>query len=248
MRCYNPGMTTLFCPAKVNLYLAILGCDPGGYHEIDTVFARVPELADTIDLEPAAELQLEFVQNDRLETHASGGIEPENNTVLHALRLLEAHTGRQFPYKITVHKNIPLQSGLGGASSDAAAILLYLNDAEKLGLSDAELTRLGAQIGMDVPFFLSGHPVARGTHYGEKITHLPSLTEKITIGFTNIPISTKEAFAEWDRRGLTSTAPEFSSDVIHNLHNDFEQIFPDLSFKKSNTVLSGSGGAYAILT
>ena len=98
---------------------------------------------------------------------------------------------------------------------------------------------------MDVPFFLSGYEVARGTHYGEILTPLAPLPAKITIGLTNIPISTKEAFAEWDRHGIHSTAPAYTPTV---LHNDFEQIFPDLSFKKSNTVLSGSGGAYAILT
>lgn len=227
-------MTTLSCPAKVNLFLAILDHDASGYHELDTVFARVPELADVLEIEPAPELSFEC-----------GAFPGEENTVMKALRLLETHTGRRFSYKIRLTKNIPLQSGLGGGSSDAASLLLYLNTHESLGLSPEELAELGAQVGMDVPFFLSGYAVARGTHYGEKITPLPPLSTKITLGFTNIPISTKAAFAEWDKRGLQSTAPTYSPGV---LHNDFEQIFPNLSFKKPNTVLSGSGGAYAIIT
>ncbi len=227
-------MTTLSCPAKVNLYLAILARDPSGYHEIDTVFVRVPELADTLEIEPASKLSFEC-----------SDFPGEENTVMKALHLLEQKTARRFPYKITVHKNIPLQSGLGGGSSDAASLLLFLNAHESLGLTPEELAQLGAQIGMDVPFFLSGYGVARGTHYGEILTPLAPLNAKIAIGLTNIPVSTKAAFAEWDRLGLKSTAPTYSPGV---LHNDFEQIFPDLSFKKINTVLTGSGGAYAIIT
>ncbi|MFA4814922.1 MAG: 4-(cytidine 5'-diphospho)-2-C-methyl-D-erythritol kinase [Candidatus Gracilibacteria bacterium] len=232
-------MTTLTCPAKVNLYLAILGRDPSGYHLIDTVFVRVPEPADTLEIELAKEFMFEC------ET-----LSAEKNSVMKAVRLLEQKSGRKFLYHIRLTKNIPMQSGLGGGSSDAAALLLYLNRQENLGFTREQLMELGAQIGMDVPFFLSGYEVARGTHYGEKITPLPSLPPSfhIDIGFTNIPVSTKGAFATWDKRGLQSTAPTFSNDITNNIHNDFEQIFPDLSFKKINTVLSGSGGAYAILT
>ncbi len=229
-------MTRILAPAKVNLYLAILGKDESGYHLLDTVFARVHELADVLEIEPAKELTFEC-----------SALPGEENTVLRALRLLEQKTGRRFTYKIRLIKNIPLQSGLGGGSSDAASLLLYLNETERLGLTPVELIQLGVQIGMDVPFFLCGYEVARGTHYGEILTPLPPLPSetKIEIGFTTIPISTKEAFVEWDRRGLKSNAPTYSPGI---LHNDFEQVFPDLSFKKPNTVLSGSGGAYANLT
>lgn len=229
-------MTRILAPAKVNLYLAILGKDESGYHLLDTVFVRVPELADVLEVEPAKEL--------RFECSILPG---EENTVMKAIRLLEQKTARHFTYKICLTKNIPLQSGLGGGSSDAAAMILYLNETEKLGLPPEELAELGTQIGMDVPFFLSGYEMARGTHYGEILEPLPPLPSetKIEIGFTSIPVSTKEAFDEWDQRGLKSNAPIYSPGI---LHNDFEQIFPDLSFKKLNTVLSGSGGAYAVLT
>lgn len=229
-------MVQISAPAKVNLFLAILSKDESGYHLLDTVFARVPELADVLEVEPAEELTF--------ECNVFPG---EDNTVMKALRLLEQKTGRRFTYKIRLIKNIPLQSGLGGGSSDAAAILLYLNETEKLGFTREELMELGAHIGMDVPFFLSGYDVARGTHYGEILEPLPPLPSetKLEIGFTNIPVSTKEAFAEWDKRGLRSNAPKYTPGV---LHNDFEQIFPDLSFKKPNNVLTGSGGAYVTIS
>src|SRR3989338_3676957 len=98
-------MPQILAPAKVNLFLAILGRDSSGYHEIDTVFARVSELADVLEIEPATELQVKFLPGE--------GIEPENNTVLKAIQTLEAHPARHFSYRVTVHKNIPLESGLG---------------------------------------------------------------------------------------------------------------------------------------
>lgn len=249
-------MITLSCPAKVNLFLAILGKDTSGYHEIDTVFVRVPELADTIEIEPA--------DNFIFECETVPGYE---NTVVKAVLLLEEKTNRKFSYHIHLTKNIPLQSGLGGGSSDAAAILTYLNEHEKLGLTPDELMGLGTKIGMDVPFFISGYQVAHGTHYGEKIVELPSLPPelKLTIGFTGVKISTKEAYEKWDSSAKPNLPPaettshtsanfiaalraQDSAVIIQNLHNDFERIFRDLSFKNSSTVLTGSGGAYAILT
>lgn len=228
-------MVQIPAPAKVNLFLAILGKDESGYHLLDTVFVRLPELADVLEIEPAKELTF--------ECRAFPG---EDNTVMKTLRLLEQKTGRRFTYKIRLIKNIPLQSGLGGGSSDAAALLLYLNETEKLGFTREELMELGVKVGMDVPFFISGYEVAHGTHYGEILSSLPPLPSetKIEIGLTTIPVSTKEAFAEWDKRGLMSNAPTYTPGI---LHNDFEQIFPDLSFKKPNTVLTGSGGAYVTI-
>jgi 4-diphosphocytidyl-2-C-methyl-D-erythritol kinase len=242
-------MTTIFAPAKVNLYLAILGKDASGYHELDTVYARYEALQDEIEIETAPLVghasDIRFIPAD--------GIDPEDNTLIKALRVLEAHTGRVYSYTITVHKNIPIQSGLGGASSDAAALLLYLNTHENLNLSAQTLLELGMQIGMDVPFFLSGFAVARGTHYGEILAPLPPLPPALhlEVGFTGIPVSTKEAFAKWDRLGLKSTAPGLATlsalDLPFPLHNDFEQIFSDLSFKNPTTVLTGSGGAFVHL-
>ncbi|QQR54436.1 hypothetical protein IPG41_04505 [Candidatus Peregrinibacteria bacterium] len=153
------SLPALHPPAKINLFLAIRGKDETGYHEIETVFAKIPNWTDELILEPAAALQIEFIPSE--------GIDPKNNTLAKAIQVLEAHTGRTFHYKITVHKNIPPCSGLGGAASDAATLLLALNDAENLQISQKKLLELGAQVGMDVPFFLSGFDVALGTHYGK---------------------------------------------------------------------------------
>jgi len=250
-------MITLRCPAKVNLFLAIRGKDSSGYHEIETVFARTTALEDLLHVQEA----------DRFEFHCdTSGIPelpgqlcpPEMNSVVKAIRLLEEKTSRIFHYKITLEKHIPPRSGLGGGSSDAAAILLFLNTHEKIGLTRDELFALGTQVGMDAPFFLSGHDVALGTHYGEKITRLPSLPPslQISIELTGREVSTPEAYALWDHSAQPSlslrAAPSLqpllralhaqdATGIITALHNDFELISPHISIGKNH--LCGSGGA-----
>lgn len=229
-------MSTLTCPAKVNIFLAIRGKDASGFHEIETVLARVPELFDEIEIEAA----------DVFSFHCES-LPGQSNSVVQAVRLLEAHTGRTFLYKITLQKNIPPRSGLGGGASDAAAILLYLNEHEKLGLTPAALQALGTQIGMDVPFFVSGAEVALGTHYGEIITPLPALPSdlKISVELTGHEVSTPEAYARWDE--FIAQHPDHLAPDYHTYlsvpHNDFEIIKPECGPYSKTRHLCGSGGA-----
>jgi 4-diphosphocytidyl-2-C-methyl-D-erythritol kinase len=240
-------MSALQCPAKVNLFLAIRGKDASGYHEIETVLARVPELFDELVLEPA----------EKFEFHCDT-LPAEKNSVVQAHRLLEEKTGRPLHYKITLHKNIPPRSGLGGAASDAAALLLYMNEVESLGLTSEELNEIGAKIGMDVPFFLSGHEVALGTHYGERISPLTPLPQNlhIVIEFTGHDVSTPEAYAHWDeaQEAKTPAAPHLkdfltalkkglSEEIQAQLYNDFEKITPECGPYSPQRHLTGSGGA-----
>lgn len=245
-------MTTLACPAKVNLFLAIHGRDESGYHLIETVMARNYELQDFIHIERAEELSLEC------PTLAIDG----NNTILKAIRVLEKESGRQLKYKMKLEKNIPPGSGLGGGSSNAAAVMLYLNEHEGLGFQHLDLVELGAKVGMDVPFFLSGAQVALATHFGEVITGLPDLPKEIEIKIhlTGIERSTKNAYAEWDKQGKASQSSSESLQkallqedpqaILENLHNDFQTIFPlpplfDSSISEIS-LLTGSGGAFAV--
>ncbi len=243
-------MTTLTCPAKINLYLAILEKDETGYHKLDTIFARLPEVTqkpDLLHVEPA----------DHFEFHCES-LPGQDNLVVKAVRLLESHAGRTFHYKITVEKHIPLQSGLGGGSSDAASLLLFLNQAENLGLTQETLMELGAQIGKDVPFFISGFQVARGTRYGDQITPLPTLPQALHIEIEEpfTPTSTAEAFSNWDK-SLHEKAPSIEpmlaalhaqnpSAILAALHNDFEPIQIISDSPRQVRILAGSGGAHAV--
>lgn len=250
-------MITLKAPAKVNLFLAIHEKDANGYHEIETVFARVPELADAIHLEPAEQLTIEFIPSE--------GIDPSDNTLTKAIHLLQARTGKQFNYKITVHKKIPPRSGLGGASSDSASLLLHLNEERKLGLTRAELETLGAQIGMDVPFFISEAETALGTHYGEHITPLNPLPKnlKIEVEPRIKTMSTESAYALWDtapktpgptaKQFLASLQNGYTPGIIQASYNDFERIFPlddspvNSSASSRKIILAGSGASRVLL-
>ncbi len=132
--------------AKINLSLEVLGERPDGFHEVRSVLQSV-SLADELTLETAAELSL---------TCDVAHLEGDDNLVLRAARALRGVTGRPLGARIRLEKGIPEASGLGGASSDAASALVGLSQLWGLDLGLEELRRLGAELGSDVPFFLTG--------------------------------------------------------------------------------------------
>ena len=156
--------------AKVNYALEVVGVRPDGYHEIRMVMQSV-SLADEVGIERINE-GFELV----VEPEGVSIGPPEENTAYRAWRLLGEHVGEDLPARVTLRKNIPAGAGLGGGSSDAAAVLRGLDGLFKLGLSDKELRTLGAGIGADVPFCLSGG-TALGEGVGEVLTPLPAPPE-----------------------------------------------------------------------
>ena len=155
-------------PAKINLGLAVLGRRPDGYHELVSMMQQV-SLSDFLVLGPGEKQGLDF----RCSDPALAG---ENNLVCRAAALLEQEAGRgKLPgVKITLYKNIPVEAGLAGGSSDAAAALAALNDFWRLGLTVEELMELGGRLGSDIPFCLHGG-TALATGRGELLQPLPSL-------------------------------------------------------------------------
>jgi 4-diphosphocytidyl-2-C-methyl-D-erythritol kinase len=154
---------TLKAPAKINLLLHVLGRRPDGYHQILSLAQQV-DLADTLRFSP--------LEEDRLVLEAPGcPVPPEQNLALQAARLLKEHTGCPFGARIELRKEIPLQAGLGGGSSDAAAVLRGLNRLWGLGLPTEELQGLALRLGSDVPFFLNG-PLALLAGRGEELRPL----------------------------------------------------------------------------
>lgn len=139
-------MLTLKAPAKVNLTLEVLGRRDDGYHDIVSIMQTV-DLFDAVTLEP----------DDRLTVECDDAtIEPSDNLALRAAKLLDTSTGGGRGANIKLEKHIPVSAGLGGGSSDAAAVLLGLNRVWALDLTGEQLTSLASQIGSDVPFFLHG--------------------------------------------------------------------------------------------
>jgi 4-diphosphocytidyl-2-C-methyl-D-erythritol kinase len=155
-------MLTIRAPAKINLTLEILGRRDDGYHEILSVIQAI-SLCDVLHLEKATTIELNATIPDWL---------PEKSLIPGAIRLLQDATGCARGVKISLDKHLPLISGLGGDSSDAAAVLLGLNQLWELDLSIGELEKMAATLGSDVAFFLHGG-TALLEGRGEKVTPLP---------------------------------------------------------------------------
>ncbi len=182
-------MTALraLCPAKVNLGLHVAGLRPDGYHEIVTVFQAI-DLCDVLEGASAGSLTLEVA--DPLVPR------DESNLVVRAARLLQSQVAgaRVRGARLRLNKTIPVASGLGGGSSDAAGALMLLNELWALDLDSAALTRLAAELGSDVPFFLYGG-TALGTGRGVTIQPLLPIAERaVLLGCPPFGLSTAEVY------------------------------------------------------
>ena len=156
-------MITIEAPAKINLTLEVLGKRPDGYHEIRSVVQAIG-LCDTLRFSLSKSIEIRS---------ASPGWLAEQSIIPKTVRLIKSTTGYAGGVIIEVEKRVPLMAGLGGDSSDAAAVLRGLNELWRLGLSQEKLLELAPQLGSDVAFFLCGG-TALMEGRGEKITPLPS--------------------------------------------------------------------------
>jgi len=131
--------------AKVNLFMRVLRRREDGFHEIETLMAPI-SLYDSLEIEPA----------NKFEFHCDeSGLAGDDNLVVRAARLFFSETNRGTKVRLTLRKEIPHGAGLGGGSSDAAAALRGLNRFFNTGLSNKKLSKLAAQLGSDVSFFLN---------------------------------------------------------------------------------------------
>jgi 4-diphosphocytidyl-2-C-methyl-D-erythritol kinase len=182
--------------AKVNYALEVRGLRPDGYHEISTVMQSI-SLADGVGIERARsgfELRVE-PKEIRIGP-------PEHNTTHRAWSLLRDLCGGALPVRVKLHKNIPAGAGLGGGSADAAATLVGLNELFGLGLSEDDLREIGARVGADVPFCLSGG-TALGEGVGDALTPLPAPPDhRLLVVKPNRSASTAAVYRAHDERAL----------------------------------------------
>lgn len=205
-------------PAKINLWLEILGRRADGRHDVDTVLQAI-DLSDTILLEAAPEGAPLLC---RVEGEAAEGVpEGEWNLAVRAARELAARTGHDLRLNLAIDKSIPAGAGLGGGSSDAAAVLLALG--RRFAVPDPETTLhpLAAELGTDVPFFLRGGTQrARGD--GGELERLALPAERWGIlAFPGLRISTAWAYAAWDE---DQAAGARSGDAGSERGNAFEPV------------------------
>lgn len=178
-------------PAKINLSLLIAGKRPDGFHEIETVMAKV-DFFDEILIEPALKADIELVCQG--PEWAPPG---EENLAYQAAKLLMNSCGEWADIRISLTKNIPAGSGLGSASSDAAATLIGLNQYMEFGLPNRQLAKLAKRLGSDVAFFLDG-PLAQCSGKGEKIKKLAKkFNFSALLILPDVSVSTKKVYANY---------------------------------------------------
>ena len=172
-------------PAKLNLFLHIVGRRPNGYHELQTVFQLI-DLCDRVSV---------VVREDgRIERPLGpADVAPEDDLVVRAARALQARTGTQLGATLRVFKKIPQGGGLGGGSSDAATTLLALNRLWGCGLSLDELATLGLPLGADVPVFVRGSSAwAEGV--GERLTPVELPEKWFVVVHPGVGVATRDVF------------------------------------------------------
>jgi 4-diphosphocytidyl-2-C-methyl-D-erythritol kinase len=172
-------------PAKLNLFLHIVGRRADGYHLLQTAF-------QFIDLND--ELRFEVTPAGRIERlGALEGVEPERDLTVRAARALQAATGCPLGARIDCIKRIPMGGGLGGGSSDAATTLVALNTLWKTGLDVDALAAIGIQLGADVPVFVRGH-AAWAEGVGEHLTRIDPPEPWYVVIHPQVHVSTAEIF------------------------------------------------------
>jgi 4-diphosphocytidyl-2-C-methyl-D-erythritol kinase len=193
---------TVPAPAKVNLFLHVTGRRADGYHTLESLIVLI-DLADTISLSRRADGVI------RREGHVEG-VPEDRDLAVRAARALQAASGSSYGVDLAVEKRIPLGSGLGGGSSDAASVLLALNRLWQLALPRAELLRLAVGLGADVPLFVGGeNTVARGI--GEVLAPVSLPASFLALAFPPIAVPTADIFAAPE---LTRATPSAKMDVF----------------------------------
>lgn len=205
-------------PAKINLFLHITGQRTDGYHTLQTAF-QLLDFADVIGLKPTTDGKIKRV------TQLVNVPEQEDLSVRAAIALQKA-TGSRQGAEIKVEKHIPMGGGLGGGSSDAATVLLALNQLWSLNLSRKQLMEIGLTLGADVPIFIFGQS-AWAEGIGEILTLLTLPTQHYVVLTPQVHVSTAHIFAH--SRLTKDTKPlkiaDFSNSANSNLfRNDLEKV------------------------
>ncbi len=240
-------MVHIIAPAKINLFLQVTGKRPDGYHELVTLMCPLG-LADHIWLEPGGARIRVTCSNPDVPVGTSNTAHRAADIFLR--NLSKTHCSPLTGVKITIAKRIPVGAGLGGGSSDAAAVLRGLNRVLRQPFRPAELMEMGLGVGADVPFFIFGQP-ALATGIGERLEayrQLPSY--RVLLIYPGVSVSTAEVYKNLDL-GLTKCKKKLKDfdlkrrpfDAAVHLCNDLETVtlsrYPQV--KAAREALDGRG-------
>jgi 4-diphosphocytidyl-2-C-methyl-D-erythritol kinase len=238
-------------PAKLNLFLHVVGRRDDGYHLLQSAFTLI-DWADTLHFERRAD--------GRLQRHDLGEPLPADDLCLRAAHALQAASGCAQGADISIQKRLPSGAGLGGGSSDAASTLLALNRLWGLGWPASQLLALGAELGADVPFFVSGAGAALAEGIGERLTPITLPAQGYMVVKPNASLATAQVFSHpalardggaailsgfladattpgtlWGRNDLQPVAEALEPEVAHAAHW--------LAERYGNSRMTGSGSA-----
>ncbi|MDR1451441.1 MAG: 4-(cytidine 5'-diphospho)-2-C-methyl-D-erythritol kinase [Helicobacteraceae bacterium] len=247
-------------PAKLNIFLKLIGRREDGYHLIASRFVRYGALCDKLWFERSSARGFEVTGDFNCPL--------ENNTIYRAYaalsRLYPTKTLFTFAaaHKAVVYKNIPSGAGLGGASSNAATFLKMIDEAANLNLSSETLTRIGAQIGADVPFFLSECESANVSGIGDKIEPFSETLPRFELKTPPIVCETPQVYQAFrryfsDKISNGAKANEllqmksadilrgFDPEYLNDLLEPALKSYPELrEYKEEGWFLTGSGSAF----
>lgn len=195
----DPWQTAWPAPAKINLFLHVVGRRADGYHLLQTVF-RFLDYGDVLRFAPRDDGRI-------LPAAPLPGVDPESDLTVRAARLLRETTGIGGGVTISLEKRIPMGGGLGGGSSDAATTLMALNRLWGCGLSSVELQALGLGLGADVPIFVHGRS-AFAEGIGERFSDVAPPPAWYLVTMPGVAVPTPEIFRASDlRRDTPAIAP-----------------------------------------
>lgn len=258
------GPLVLEAPAKVNLFLRVLGRRADGFHEVRTLLQAI-DLHDEVTVELGGEgIDLSVVGQEPCV--------PRENLAWLAAERFAAATGLEAGVRVRLEKRIPAGAGLGGGSSDAGAVLRALCRLTGMEERGPATTRIARSLGSDVPFFLCGSPLALGTGRGDALEPLAPLPEAhLVVCLPPVHVSTASAYEALTRAreganredanreegvgAATAVRPRTWSDALSHMGNDFETIVAPsnpavarslealLDHGATGVLLCGSGGA-----
>lgn len=191
-------------PAKLNLFLYITGRRADGYHQLQTLFQFL-DYGDTLTIVPRQDNQIQLLTPVE-------GVPDEQNLIVRAARLLQQHCTTHsiatLPRgaDISIDKRLPMGGGLGGGSSNAATVLVALNELWQCGLSDDQLADMGLTLGADVPVFVRGH-AAFAEGIGEQLQPANPVEKWYLVAHPGVSIPTPVIFADAELKRDTPVRP-----------------------------------------
>ena len=203
-------------PAKLNLFLHIVGRRDNGYHELQSIF----QLIDLYDW-----ISFEAIEENQIQIEGLAEVKLEQNLIYRAAQYLRPHAKTPCGLKISVEKNIPMGAGLGGGSSNAATTLIVLNQLWQCGLNDEQLAAYDVQLGADVPIFIFGQNAwAEGV--GEHLSFIDLAQKQFILLKPDCFISTQLLFSQ---KTLTRDAKPTKFCAYQLKPSDFGNCFEPLA-------------------